>query len=241
MSLGKWISENIVDLGGGDENKEQPVSQPTGTPQPKKVAVAAEPVITYGQQTAQPQQQTYIAQPVTAVNVDAQKFKEHFDKFFADADLPGPDYYEFMGAVNDNLELGLDQAKAVAGAFKTLSRIGLTKQILVTSAQKYLQLLEQDKSDFVNQLANMKAKEIDGRQNQITNLGNDNVAKQEQIAKLNQEINANLGTIQTLSIELVQQQQKAAGIEANYNSVFNAVQQKLTQDIDVINTLINNN
>lgn len=75
------------------------------------------------------------------------KFAEHFNKLFADANLPGPDYYEFSKMI-DVMQAIPDEKARYSAAFAGLQVQGMDKQKLLASTQQYLQILDDDATTF---------------------------------------------------------------------------------------------
>jgi hypothetical protein len=57
-----------------------------------------------------------VPQEVSKPPADGDKFRQHFDKLFADANLPGPDYYEFARMV-DAMNMIPDEKSQVCRCF----------------------------------------------------------------------------------------------------------------------------
>src|SRR3954453_9823762 len=77
------------------------------------------------------------------------KFSEYFTKLIAEANLPGPDYYEFFKMTEAMQGINDEKARYCA-AFAGLQVQGLDKQKLLQSVQEYQQLLDADAIAFNN-------------------------------------------------------------------------------------------
>ena len=95
---------------------------------------------------------TEVVPPTTPVasyqyNADADKFNHYFNKLFEEANIPGPDYYEFSKMVEAMRSIPDEEARYVA-AFAGLNVQGLDKTRLLSTASEYLQLLDKDAANF---------------------------------------------------------------------------------------------
>jgi len=124
-SLGKKILSAFVDL----DHSTQPEPAPAATQQVSRPHTAA------------PQA------PPAGTDTGSSKFSEHFNRLFADANLPGPDYYEFS-KMTEAMQAIADEKARFCAAFAGLQVQGLDKQKLLSSAQQYLQILEADAVAF---------------------------------------------------------------------------------------------
>ncbi len=164
------------------------------------------------------------------------KFEKHFEVLFDNVNLPGPDYYEFWKMM-ETLEVAVpDEAVRMNAVFSTLKVQGLTKETLVSSAEKYLEVVEKDKIEFTNAVSSKVLGEIEGRKNAITSLEDKNKQNAELIQKLTAEINENTQKITSLKKETIDEEAKINNNTNGYNLACGAMLAKLTSDIQKIKT-----
>jgi hypothetical protein len=71
------------------------------------------------------------------------RFAGHFDQLLSEANIPGPDYYEFSRMIG--VMQGIpDEGARYSAAFAGLQVQGLDKQRLLTTAGEYLRILDTD-------------------------------------------------------------------------------------------------
>ncbi|ANE50382.1 hypothetical protein [Flavisolibacter tropicus] len=108
------------------------------------------------------------------------KFQQHFDKLFAEANIPGPDYFEFSKMV-DVMSVIPDEKARYAAAFAGLTVQGLDKQKLLSTANEYIRLLEADATAFRSTIDQAVQEKIQAKQAEVKE-------KAARIQQLSQEI-----------------------------------------------------
>ncbi len=114
------------------------------------------------------------------------KFQAYFKKLYDTSNLQGPDFYEFNNMSEAMGSVIADEVKypAVYAGFAGL----VTKEKLITSAETYLNLIQNDVNEFEQSLQIALRTKVADRKNQIDIKAGKIIDLQEQIAKLNQEI-----------------------------------------------------
>lgn len=158
------------------------------------------------------------------------RFAGHFDQLLSEANIPGPDYYEFSRMI-DVMQGIPDEGARYSAAFAGLQVQGLDKQRLLTTAGEYLRILATDADQF--------QKTVDA-------------ALQEKVHGKETEAEEKAGRIQALSQEILQLQQQISALQAEvrankdklmtgssaYTAESQRRQQQIKNDIDKINQYI---
>jgi hypothetical protein len=167
---------------------------------------------------------------------DIDKFEKHFEDLFNNVNLPGPDYYEFWKMM-ETLEAAVpDESVRMNAVFSTLKVQGLTKETLISSAEKYLQVVDKDKLEFQNAVNTKVLGEIEGRKTTVNELEKKNQQNAEMIQKLTAEINDNTQKITSLKKEVIDEEAKINNNTNGYNIACDAMLAKLSSDIQKIKT-----
>jgi chromosome segregation ATPase len=176
------------------------------------------------------------AAPVSLREEDIDKFEKHFDKLMQDANLPGPDYFEF-DKMMDTLEAAVPDEKArVTAVFAALGVQGLTKEKLVDSAKAYMGIVQKDKDSFTA-AADAKAKvELQGRKDMSAQLEKTIADHSAMINKLTQEIKEHQAKIKVLKDEIETTETKLVTAKQGYLMACDAMLSKINQDIQKIQT-----
>src|SRR5207237_9531032 len=117
------------------------------------------------------------------------KFAQYFHDLLEKANLPRPDYFSFMDALQQMSGLNIPEDAKYQAALATLKAIGLTDpKNLLSSAQQYLQILEEDRTEFVRKADDKSSGETTKLQSEIQQLDAENEAAKQQIESLQKQI-----------------------------------------------------
>jgi hypothetical protein len=166
------------------------------------------------------------------------KFEKHFEKLFDQANLPGPDYYEFMKMM-ETLEAHIKDEKArISATYSSLAIQGLTKERLIETASKYKEIINHDKSHF-EKIANDKAeKEIGQKKKDLIGLEETIKKNSELIQKLTKEITESQIAMGNLKATITDEENKLTKNKQGYLLACEAMMQKISEDISKIQTTL---
>jgi hypothetical protein len=171
-------------------------------------------------------------------NEDYDKFEKHFEKMFEQANMPGPDYYEFWKMM-ETLEAHIKDEKArISATFASLSIQGLTKEKLVETATKYKELINLDKAQFEKVANDKSEKDIGNKRKELQQLEETIVKHSELIQKLTKEISDSQVAMGKLKAIITEEETKLAKNKQGYNVACEAMMRKISDDINKIQTTI---
>lgn len=166
------------------------------------------------------------------------KFEKHFEKLFDQANLPGPDYYEFMKMM-DTLEVHIKDEKArLSATYASLTIQGLTKDKLVDTANKYKEIIIQDKTQFEKIIHAKAEKEIGQKRKDVQSLEETIVRHSEMIQKLTKEITDSQATMEKLKATIADEEGKLAKNKQGYLLACEALVKNISDDITKIQTTL---
>ena len=169
---------------------------------------------------------------------DYDKFERHFDKLFDQANLPGPDYYEFMKMMETLEEHIRDEKARLSATYAALTIQGLTKAKLVETAMKYKEIIGHDKAQF-EKIANEKSeKEIGQKRKDLIGLEETIKRNSEAIQKLTKEITEAQQGLGTLKATIAEEETKLAKNKQGYLLASEAIIKKISDDITKIQTTL---
>jgi DNA repair ATPase RecN len=126
----------------------------------------------------------------------------------------------------------------MTAVFATLKIQGLSKEMLISSAEKYLQVVDKDKLEFQNAVNTKVLGEIEGRKSTVDELEKKNNSNTEMIQQLTKEINDNLQKITALKKEVIDEEAKINSNQNGYNIACDAMLAKLSTDIQKIKSTL---
>lgn len=206
-SLGKKILSAFVEV----TDEEKPVAKPEETKQYSTTMITG--------QTAQSRQ-------TDNNSVITEKFKQYFDQLFKDANLPGPDYFEFAKMTEAMISIP-DEKTRYSAAFAGLNVQGLDKQKLLQTATGYLKIIETDANNFDSTVDAALKEKVQGKQQEIE-------AKQKRIAEISGEITDLQNQIQVLLHEVKENEEKIESNTGGYKTASENMRQKILYDIERI-------
>ena len=166
------------------------------------------------------------------------KFGKHFESLLEKANLPGPDYYEFIKTL-DVLENHLNDEKVrITAAYASLNAQGLTKDKLISSALIYKGIIEKDKTNFEQAVNDKIRSEIEARKTEQKDISRQIQENSETIKKLTEEISQNQLKLNELDRLISENNNKIKANMENYQYACNAILNKIKDDISKIETLI---
>lgn len=168
----------------------------------------------------------------TPVNPPAsdQRFAGYFDKLFSDANIPGPDYYEFARMILAMQAIPDERARYVA-AFAGLQVQGLDKEKLLSTAGEYLRVLTTDADQFQKTVDAALQEKVHHRSAEAEEKGRRIEALSKEIVELQQQIGA-------LQKEVAEAKEKLDASSSGYTAESERRKRQILADIEKIKQFI---
>jgi septal ring factor EnvC (AmiA/AmiB activator) len=168
-----------------------------------------------------------------------QKFTDILLKALEVNNQEGFDYFEFKRSLQNLLKMDMDEATVYKSAYATAQTLGATPNGLISSAQRYLTVLQKEEEKFKVALGNQKSKQIDGGLQEIKQFEQSIVDKKKQIEKLMEEI-AQLEThLAKMKGEIQESAQKIESTRADFVASYSNLVSQINQDIENIGKYLN--
>ena len=230
MGLKDFFFETTED---DKKTKEKPQSEKSGIP--KIPGSNNAPSIQFTE-TAQTVNTVYNVPSSGISTDDLSKFNKHFDDLFEQANLPGPDYYEFSKMCQAMTTLTDDQK--YPAAFMGLQVQGLTKQKLIESTTHYIAIIDDDAKNFSSVIDGKLMAEVTTKR-QAADAKKASIAqKEEMIKNLQADILKDNQEMMNLSNEANEQERKANEKANVYKIACEARKNSINTDLQKINTYL---
>ncbi|MBN9382943.1 MAG: hypothetical protein J0H74_19405 [Chitinophagaceae bacterium] len=158
------------------------------------------------------------------------RMTEYFDKLFSEANIPGPDYFEFSKMVAA-LKAVPDEFSRFCAAYAGLQVQGLTKERLLSTAEEYLRVLDTDAERFHSTVEAALQEKVHGKKAEAEE-------KSRRIQDLSKEISDLQSQIAALQAEITESEQKITGRSGDYTAESAARKQQISADIEKIKQYI---
>ena len=234
MSALKWFNDNVFDTTGGkvepsDVHTHDTLMAPPEAPPQQYVPdsyITRQPVSVTSLGGGMPS----IA-PVAPAQ-DTSKFAQYFHDLLDKANLPRPDYFSFMDALQQMANLNIPEDAKYQAALATLKAIGLKDpSSLVNSAQQYIQILETDKAEFVQKADDKSSGETSALQADIKKLESDNEEAKQQIEELQKQIMQNTQVAMQKRDQINERALHYSTSKQGYLSVCESIEGKIRGDV----------
>jgi hypothetical protein len=158
------------------------------------------------------------------------RFTGYFDKLFSEANIPGPDYFEFSKMTEAMQAIPDEQARFQA-AYAGLRVQGLDRQKLLSTADEYLRMLETDAGNFRATVDLAMKEKVYGRAASMQE-------KNDRIRSLAQEISDLQGQVLALQAEIKENEEKIGANAGGYAAESGNRKARLLADIEKIKQFI---
>lgn len=152
--------------------------------------------------------------------------------------MDGFDYLEYKNSLKSIESVIPDEVMRYKSAFEMAKTMGLSKEKLIQSASHYLNILISEDKKFKDALENQKAKQIQGRADQLAAIEKSVVEKQQMIEKLNKDIEASKGQLEAVRKEINDAVVKIDITNQQFVASYNLVYGQIYEDIEKIKTNI---
>lgn len=153
-----------------------------------------------------------------------------------DSNLPGPDYLELKNvANNDEMKMAMpDEAQRLMVAFITMKsgNADLTKERVITSISKYVELMENERKTGHEQLATIWNERVDAETKRVEEA-------EKEIAELQKQIQEKIQFVQTKRNEIASATNECNINKANFDATVDFLVKSLKDDQTKLNMILN--
>lgn len=159
------------------------------------------------------------------------KFIDLLEGIIEQNNLPGQDYFEFKQSVENMKSIPMDEKTKFQTVYSVLSLQGCKKDVLLTSIDKYVSIIQNEKVEFETEMKQQFAKNVQAKLDQAE------TAKKEleSLTKRLGELNTN---ILTFSQEAQAEEMKLNATSSNFNASADVIISAMIGDKEKINLYI---
>ncbi|MGE5355039.1 MAG: hypothetical protein ACM3PT_02290 [Deltaproteobacteria bacterium] len=179
---------------------------------------------------------TDMVSDVTPGNDEIQKFVDVLFKALETKNVEGFDYLEFMQSINNLKKQNLtdDEIKLFQTGFALAKTLNVDKNALIASGKHYMNVLEEEKSNFHASLTNNAKAKLDEKSRQIQELEKSLAQDKAKLESLRNEIMKNEQRKLSLTEELTQAEIKVNSVKSAFNTAYVSLSDKIKNDLDKI-------
>ena len=169
--------------------------------------------------------------PTVVHTMDSSKYKNLFDKVLTDANIPGPDFFEFYKTLESLAPQPIaDQQKYIL-AFTGFQVMGLKKEKMIETANHYLSILKEERKNFDAHSAEVNRMEVIEPRNEIQKISEENM-------ELQKKIQENINRISMLTTQSAESENKLRSAEASFNLELSNTEAKIQGIVNNINSYL---
>lgn len=168
--------------------------------------------------------------PAAVIMGQGNEFAQTFTDLMDKTNFPGTDYLEYIQAKNTMGAIP-DERSRYSIAFNALAPTGLTKDKLLSTAQQYIDAIDNEITKFGEAYQAQYSQKVDNQNKQIDTKVKQMQDLSEQIAKLNLDI-------QTMKQQVATDQSTLDGKKHAFEYAGNLQKEQITQEVNKINTYI---
>jgi hypothetical protein len=178
--------------------------------------------------------QPSFSKPIVGDVVPDQKFTDLLLKAIETQNLDGFDYLEFKNSVQSLTKVIPDESMRFKSAFEMAKTMGLDKAKLIQSGTHYINVLNAENKKFKDALENQKAKQIQGKSDQVAAVEKSISDKNKMIETLKKEIESHTAQLDQLRNEVNEAVVKIETTNQQFVASFNLVYHQINDDIEKI-------
>lgn len=159
------------------------------------------------------------------------KFVDVLLKAIEKNNLDGFDYLEYKQSLQSLQNMEMDEGTRYKSAFAMAKTMGATPKNLMSSANHYLKVLQEEEKKFREALANQRTKQIKGRVQKINSIETSLKQKKAQIDRLNKEIKDSEQELKTIKDQINKSAAKVESTNERFHLAYNLVTGQIKEDV----------
>ncbi|SEQ17287.1 hypothetical protein [Neolewinella agarilytica] len=179
-----------------------------------------------------------LAKAFDTMSQDDDRFANVLMKALEDKNLEGFDYLEFKQSVAKLMEIGMDHDTALKAAFATGSTAGLTLEKLVKTARYYTEVLQDEKSKFMNSMEKHLMSNVEGKAKETGELKKKIANWEAKIEQLKAEVEKAKARIESADELINTAKNKASQNQKGFDDALEVITSAIRQDVTDITRVL---
>jgi SMC interacting uncharacterized protein involved in chromosome segregation len=143
----------------------------------------------------------------------------------------GFDYWKFKRAVSSLLEMGMDEATAIKSAYVTASAIGLDKKSLESTIKQNLNILAEEKKQFLIALEKQIRERVHSREEEVKKLQLIIEQCEQRLAALQAELLTHQDKLAQVTSDWREAEERISSSGAKFEAVCQFLEERIQQDL----------
>lgn len=154
------------------------------------------------------------------------------------ADLDGFDYLEYKQSLQSLSKMDMDEKTRYQSAFAMAKTMGATPKSMVSSAQHYLKVLDDEQSKFNIALEAQREKQVGSRQAQLADLETSISQKKKKIQELSAQIEAHQQELGRKQNAITEARTKVEHTNRQFHLAYQSVSAQIRRDLERIKSYL---
>lgn len=168
----------------------------------------------------------------SSIGQEDNEIKQQLAEALEKANMEGYDYFEFARSVDAQATLIPAEALRFQSTFAVATSMGLSADKLVSSAQYYLDVLKKKENEFNKALDGHAQSAVTAKEEQIASIDQNMQAKAEEIKKITEEINALQQQKTTMMNEISSAKLEIDRVKNNFYATLKIFTSRISSDIE---------
>ncbi len=162
------------------------------------------------------------------------RFVDILMNVLSENNLEGYDYFEYKQALRKLRDIEPDEEKRFKSAYFAVQSLGVSPKEFLESGKYYLDLLQKEEGKFKDSLKVQMQSQVYTKQKDLDQFDAWVQQKEEEIKRINQEIEDRRKQNEALTSEIQASQQKIKQVDLNFSKTYNTLVEEINSDLEKI-------
>lgn len=154
------------------------------------------------------------------------------------SNLPGFDYLEFKQSMAALMKMDMDESTAIKSAYATAATVGLTKELLLKTANHYKKVLQVEKNQFDAALQKQMEQRVSSKLAEVEKLKKQIEDYRLKIQQLEEKIGKAQATVDSADENIQADKEKIVSTRDNFEHTLQSIVNQIDRDIENIDKVL---